>query len=338
MTKVRVIVIGCGSMARHHVEKRLSTNPNTQIVGIADPSAEARSQMLEIVQRAGLISLPAYATVQELLANHAQASDAAFIITPHAFHFEQAKLCLEAGLDVLLEKPMVITHQEAEELIRVRDQTGKLLVIAFNGSLSPQIRTASKMLRSGELGEVRMISASIWEGWKDNYRGHWKQDAKISGGGFMFDTGAHMMNTVADLANEEFVDVAAWLDNRDTEIDILGCVIGRLNSGVLVTLSSCGETLSIGSDIRIFCTKGIIRTGAWGEGLFVQRQRAKGVGQDIFEAVPVPASQGVWEQFLAVRNGEIENPSPPEVGLRMAKLWDAIQLSASKNGAVVHIA
>jgi hypothetical protein len=146
------------------------------------------------------------------------------------------------------------------------------------------------------------------------------------------------MNTVADLANEEFVDVAAWLDNRGLGIDILGCVIGRLQSGVLVTLSSCGETLSIGSDIRIFCTDGIIRTGAWGEGLSVQRKEATGLGQDLFEPVSVSSSQGVWEQFLAVRRGDIENPSPPEVGLRMAKLWDAIQLSASKHGAVVHIA
>jgi hypothetical protein len=44
---------------------------------------------------------------------------------------------------------------------------------------------------------------------------------------------------------------------------------------------------------------------------------------------------GVWEQFLAVRAGQIPNPCPPEVGLRMARLWDAIKASAAQNGVPV---
>jgi hypothetical protein len=46
---------------------------------------------------------------------------------------------------------------------------------------------------------------------------------------------------------------------------------------------------------------------------------------------------GVWQQFLAVRNGEIPNPCPPEVGLRMARLWDAIRASAGQNGSIVAV-
>jgi hypothetical protein len=44
---------------------------------------------------------------------------------------------------------------------------------------------------------------------------------------------------------------------------------------------------------------------------------------------------GVWEQFMAVREGKLENPCPPEVGLRMTRLWDAIKASAAQNGAPV---
>jgi hypothetical protein len=51
--------------------------------------------------------------------------------------------------------------------------------------------------------------------------------------------------------------------------------------------------------------------------------------------VKVPPSTGAWEQFLAVRRGDMENPCPPEVGLRMAYLWDGIRESAAKNGATV---
>jgi len=51
--------------------------------------------------------------------------------------------------------------------------------------------------------------------------------------------------------------------------------------------------------------------------------------------VPVPPSLGVWEQFLAVRDGRLPNPAPPSVGLRMARLYDAIKASAAMNGAIV---
>jgi hypothetical protein len=117
-------------------------------------------------------------------------------------------------------------------------------------------------------------------------------------------------------------------------VDILGAVMARLQSGALVTMNACGDTIpSCNSDIRVYCTKGIIRTGVWGEMLEIQRD-----GHKRLRKYAVPASLGVWEQFLAVREGRIENPSPPEVGLRMARLWDAIKESASRNGVPVHCA
>jgi hypothetical protein len=73
-----------------------------------------------------------------------------------------------------------------------------------------------------------------------------------------------------------------------------------------------------------------MHTDIWGQWLRVQRH-----GRKRLRTVKVPASLGVWEQFLAVRSGAIANPCPPEVGLRMSKLWDAIQASATQNGVPV---
>jgi predicted dehydrogenase len=254
-----------------------------------------------------------------------------FIVTPHNIHYDQAKKSLQAGVDVLLEKPMVMNADQARSLIKTRDQTGKLLVVAFNGSLSPEIRESVRLLRSGELGKLLSISGTIWQSWGPGTVGKWRQVPEISGGGFMFDTGAHLLNTVADLAGEEFVDVAAWADNYGRPVETLAAVIARLESGVLVSLHGCGETIrTCKSDIRVFCTDAILRTGAWGRWLEVQLQ-----GETDFKPVKLPDSLGVWEQFLAVRNGEIKNPSPPEVGLRMARLYDAIKASAAKDGMPV---
>jgi predicted dehydrogenase len=257
--------------------------------------------------------------------------DAAFIVTPHVYHHDQAVACMEAGLDVLLEKPMVMNAAEAVSLIATRDRTGRLLVVAFPGSLSPQIRAAAAMLRSGELGRLWGISATVWQGWGPGTAGAWRQDPVISGGGFLFDTGAHMLNTTADLADEDFLEVAAWLDNNGRPVDTRGTVIARLASGAMVTMHACGEAIpSCASDVRVFCEKAILRTGIWGERLEMQR-----AGRKRMQKVKVPVSLGVWEQFLAVREGHMPNPCPPEVGLRMAKLWDAIKESASQGGKPV---
>jgi hypothetical protein len=82
--------------------------------------------------------------------------------------------------------------------------------------------------------------------------------------------------------------------------------------------------------VRVFCSGAMLRTGIWGERLEMQRHGARRL-----YGVRVPQSMGVWQQFLAVRAGDMPNPCPPEVGLRMAKLYDAIKVSAAQQGAPV---
>jgi predicted dehydrogenase len=325
-------MIGCGGMARHHIRRMLEMQDTTQIAMVCEPSGQAYEMAAELFDAAGLTPPPNEPDLERLLADYGDQLDAAFIITPHAYHHAQTTACLEAGLDVLLEKPMDINGKEAEDLIATRDRTGRLLVVAFPGSLSPQIRTADKMLRSGEIGKLLSISATVWQSWGQGTVGTWRQVPEIAGGGFLFDTGAHMLNTVVDLAGEEFVEVAAWLDNSGRPVETMGVVMGRLKSGAMVTMHGCGEAIpSCSSDVRVFCERAILRTGIWGERLEMQPHGER----ELLSPVEVPASQGVWEQFLAVRAGELDNPCPPEVGLRMAKLWDAIQASAADGGRPV---
>jgi predicted dehydrogenase len=324
-------MIGCGRMARGHIRAMLAQQESTQIVVVSEPSADAYGTVVKQYEEAGLTAPPNVPDIDRLLAEYGSELDAAFIITPHAYHYEQTKACLEAGLDVLLEKPMVVNAQEAEGLIETRDRTGKLLVVAFPGSLSPRIRAATAMLRAGEFGELLSINGFAWEHWRTPNLGTWRQVPEIAGGGFFFDTGAHMLNTIADLAGEEFTEVAAWFDNRDTPVEIVGVAMAKLVSGGLVTFHACGDAGGRArSDVRVACTLGNLYTGIWGEKLAVQRWPS-----EEWSDVEVPPSLGVWQQFLAVRDGVIANPCPPEVGLRMARLWDAIRASAAQNGVPV---
>jgi predicted dehydrogenase len=330
---VRTTVIGCGGMARHHLRYILANFEDTHFPVLCEPSPAMYREMAAIFTEAGRPVPPNEPDLSRLLDCYADQLDAAFIVTPHVFHHDQAKACLEAGIDVLLEKPMVMNAAEARSLIETRDRSGAHLVVAFQSSLSPHIQTAARMLQEKEFGEVLNISAVVWQGWARGTDGTWRQQPEVSGGGFLFDTGAHMLNTVTYLAGEDFNEVAAWFDNRGHPVDILTAAIGRLKSGTLVTLNACGDTIpSCSSDVRVFCTGGILKTGVWGGSLEVQTTQEAG-----WEPVEVPPSRGDWEQFLLVRAGRIPNPSPPEIGLRMAHLWDAIKASAQAGGTIVKI-
>jgi predicted dehydrogenase len=328
---VRAVMIGCGGMARYHIRMMLQQQATTQITAMCEPDPRQLADSAALFTEAGLTPPPNEPDLARLLAGDCGPIDAAFIVTPHAFHHDQTIACMEAGLDVLLEKPMVMNATEARSLIEARDRTGRLCVVAFPGSLSPQVRRASAMLRSGSLGALLGISATVWQNWGSLTEDTWRQQPEISGGGFLFDTGAHMLNTCADLAGEDFVEVSAWLDNCGRPVDTRATVMARLTSGAFVSMHGCGEAIpSCASDVRVFTTDAILRTGIWGERLEMQRKGAK-----MLRKVPVPPSLGVWEQFLAVRNGTMANPCPPEVGLRMARLWDAIQASAADGGKPV---
>jgi predicted dehydrogenase len=333
MQRTRVGFIGMGVMARVHLGDLLRRE-DTEVVAVCEPSPAASAAAAELFDRHGRPVPPNEPDWRRFVATFAGQLDAAFVITPHVMHFAQATACLEAGLDVLLEKPMVMTADEATALIETRDRTGRLLVVAFQGSLSPQIREASRLLRSGELGRILNINAVVWQDWATLTDGTWRQDPALSGGGFLFDTGAHMLNTVSDLAGEDFAQVAAWMEDDRRPVDIRAVVMGRLASGALVTMNACGSAIpSCHSDIRVFTSRAILRTGIWGEALELQRAGASRL-RKVRSIAPIP----VWEQFLNVRDGREPNPSPPEVGLRMARLWDAIRASAGRGGSVIEIA
>lgn len=328
---IRMALIGVGGMARYHIRQLLKMQSTTRIVALCEPSEAMALEAAKLFVDAGLTPPPNQPDWQKLIAEYGAELDAVFIITPHVLHHEQTKACLEAGIDVLLEKPMVMTAAEAHSLIETRNRTGRLLVVAFQGSLSPQVRLASRLLRANEFGRVLTISGIVWQDWGANTLNTWRQEPALSGGGFLFDTGAHLLNTIADLAGEDFSEVAAWFVQNGRPVETLAVAMGRLASGGLVTFHACGEAIpSCNSEIRVFCEKAILHTGVWGETLSVQY-----TGGQPPAPIPVPASRGVWEQFLAVRSGRIPNPSPPEVGLRMAKLWDAIRVSAANHGMPV---
>jgi predicted dehydrogenase len=115
---IRTAVIGVGYLGRFHAQKYASL-PNSQLVGIADPSAAARSAV------GAELGVPAYADYRELLG----LVDAVSIVTPTPTHYEVAKAFLEAGANVLVEKPMTVTIAEGESLIDIANAARRILQV-----------------------------------------------------------------------------------------------------------------------------------------------------------------------------------------------------------------
>src|SRR4029078_7890887 len=127
--------------------------------------------------------------------------------------------------------------------------------------LSAHARESSRLLRSGELGPILNVNAVVWQNWATLTDGTLRQQPDLSGGGFLFDTGAHMLNTLADLAGEDFAEVAAWLEDDGRPVDIRAVVMARLASGALVTMNGCGSSIpSCHSGIRVSTPSAMLPT------------------------------------------------------------------------------
>lgn len=323
MPRVKTILIGAGGFARYHLDTMLDMRRTTAIVGIVEPSAASRRATAALFAEKEVSCPPFHATVRELVAAQGVA-DAALICSPHKFHFENASDCLQAGMDVCIEKPMVMNAAEAEELIALRNATGRLVMVAFPGSLSPAVWKAKQLLARGAIGEVSAMAAFVHQSWKTLAAGTWRQDPEISGGGFLFDTGSHMINTVVDLLGAEVASVIALLDKRGAPVEINSSVSGMSTNGVVFSLAGAGDCVQCCSEVFVFGDRGIIKTDVWGQFLFMKKG-----AQAEFRPVPFRKSRGPWEQFLRVRAAKMDNPCPPEVGLRFAKLMDMIRRSAA---------
>jgi len=332
MTEVlRLAVVGAGSKAIEYAGG-WSRMPNVEFVACADVDARARAQLAEICQAAGGTAPAAFEDYRTMLAQCRDGIDAVYVSTPHALHAEQALAITEHGLDLLLEKPMVTTTAEAEALIEARNRKGNQIVIAYQGALSPLILDTQRRATGGEFGPLLSVSATIWENWAGRYDGHWKQDPALSGGGFMFDTGAHMMNTVCLLVDAAFESVSAYVNTHVKTVDIVTAVSGRLENGVLVTFHAVGDgPVGCASHITLFYTEAIVRIDAWG----AWREITLGerpLAREESEIIDNPLMA-----FRRIRTGEQENPSTVENGLRVAQLWDAIKASAARDGAPLKI-
>ena len=160
--ELNLAIIGSGIKARQYIESWIERS-DVNIVAAADLSASALQLVADIAAAKSAASPATFTDWKKMLADLGSELNTVYISSPHAFHAEQAVAALSAGLDVLLEKPMVMTVAEAQEIITAQKASGKSLVVAYQGGLSPLVHQLRRDIENRTYGELTSISATIWE-------------------------------------------------------------------------------------------------------------------------------------------------------------------------------
>jgi predicted dehydrogenase len=135
MEKIRAAVIGVGYLGRFHAQK-YALLEDCRLVGVVDSDAEAVARVATEVQA------PAFADFRQLLGK----VDAVSVVTPTPTHYEIARAFLEAGAHVLVEKPISESTEQAERLVGVARQHGRVLQVGHLERFNPAILAAEPLL------------------------------------------------------------------------------------------------------------------------------------------------------------------------------------------------
>jgi predicted dehydrogenase len=327
----QLAIVGAGKMASGYVYKWLKGG-EVSIVAIVDTDSDASAELADGVATMNGKRPVIFSSLDEMEREGTSGIDAAYIATPHALHATQAGVFLMAGVDVLLEKPMVTTVADARRLVNIVEKTDTTLVIAYQGALSNLVRQTQIEVQNSTYGALFSVSGCIWEDWKDRYHTSWKQAPMLSGGGFLLDTGAHLINTMTMIVGSAVQSVSAYQNSLGTDVDIVSVVAGEFGNGVLFCVNGSGHT-QLGqckSEISLFFERAIVRIDAWGR--WKKVETTDHINPETFDI-----SEQLIDIFCRIRNGDMPNPSDVYQGLRFSLLWDGITESINSGGRQARI-
>ena len=190
------------------------------------------------------------------------------IVTPNMVHFEAAIKALENGFDVVIEKPMTFSLQEAHDLKKAVEKSGRTLALTHTYTGYPAVKDAKKRVANGDFGKVRKVVVEYMQGWLSNREelnpisnAGWRTDPKRSGkAGCMGDIGTHALNLAEYITGLKCVsmcaDLTAFVPGRALDDD--GAILLRFESGakgvLMASQIAAGEENNL--TIRVYGEKG----------------------------------------------------------------------------------
>ncbi len=216
-------------------------------------------------QSLGLAADRSYGGWQEMLEGELKRDDRIDLVTvatPNSTHFEITRAFLENDFNVLCEKPMTMTVEEGEEIVRLVEKTGKICAVNYGYSGYSLVRHMRAMVRSGEIGNIRLVKAEFAHGHHadaadaDNPRVRWRYDPAQAGISAQFaDCGIHAMHMASFVTGQQVTQLSAdcvsCLPGRELEDDAMvnfrmdGGAVGRLWTSSVAIGRQHGLTLQV---------------------------------------------------------------------------------------------
>jgi len=259
MSRLKIGVIGCGTIARLRHLPEYAANKDVEIVAVCD-IVENR-----VKETAEMYNAKAYTNYEELLAD--SRIDAISVCLPNYLHATVSIAASKAGKHVLCEKPMATSREEAQQMIEAASTANKKLMIGHNQRFVSSHEKARQLIANGEVGKIYSFRTAFGhpgpEGWSIDGRNSWffnKEQAFI---GAMGDLGVHKTDLMRYLLSEEFVEVAGFVETNakeNTEIDDNAVCILKSESGIIGTLAaSWAYTAQSDNSTIIYGEKAILR-------------------------------------------------------------------------------
>ncbi|MDG5472724.1 Gfo/Idh/MocA family oxidoreductase [Jeotgalibacillus sp. ET6] len=258
MTRLKIGVVGAGSIAQKRHLLEYAENDQVEVVAICDIN-EKRAQ--EAADKFGIAKV--FTNYHELLKEDL---DAVSVCTPNYLHAPVSVAALKAGNHVLCEKPMATSQEEAEQMIAVAEKSGKMLMIGHNQRFVESHQQARKWIAEGKLGKVFSFRTAFGhpgpEAWSVDGAASWffkKEEAFI---GAMGDLGVHKTDLIRYILGEEMTEVAAMVEtsSKKANVDDNAVLLLKTESGIIGTLAaSWSYKGKEDNSTVIYAEKGVLR-------------------------------------------------------------------------------
>jgi glucose-fructose oxidoreductase len=251
--RIRYAVVGLGWIAQETVLPAFAQTENSQLAALVSDDPTKRE---ELGQMYG-VKTYSYDQYEECLKSGE--IDAVYIALPNHLHLEYTNRAAKQGIHILCEKPMAVTEDECEQMIRTCKENNVKLMIAYRLHFDKANLKAIETIKSGKIGEPRIFNSVFSQQVaEDNVR---MEDISI-GGGSVYDVGVYCINAARYLFQDEPIEVIARSANngekRFEKIDEMTSVIMRFPGERLATFTSSFGAASV-STYQVAGTKGDLR-------------------------------------------------------------------------------
>lgn len=346
--KQRIGLIGAGWWSTDYHLPGLLSHPHAACAAICDRDP-AR---LKAAAQAYNIAVT-YTDHREMLAK--EELDGAIVVTPHKTHAEIARDVLEAGLHLLLEKPMTLYARDARELVELARAREREIVIGYHGPFFGHARRGREVIAGGEFGPVQYVDSSYCSNLNNFLNGNVSEEnptverfavnppsasynsPEEMGGGMGHLNLTHGLGLMFFVSGLRARRVQAVMNNLGRALDMVDAFSVEFENGAVGIVGGTGNAvMTWRNSLAVYCENGAYVYDSFAG--FAGLRRRDGT-REALDLKPVLETRFLnTHGFIDCIRGAAPNPAPGELGWRVVELLDAAYRSAKEGGRPVEIA